>query len=208
MKGLLLKDLYLLRKNMRSYLIIIAVFIGVSIFAGDNQFMAFYPCILVCMIPVSLLSFDERSGWERYSAALPYSRAQIVSAKFLIGLMVQVTVMALVVAAQSLRLHFSGELHPAALISMAEMLTTLSLLSSALPLVFMFRYGVEKGRMAYLVAIVLAASGSALLSGLFEQMLHANRFLMNAQLAVCLGAVVCYILLWMLSIRLYQKREF
>lgn len=41
MKGLLLKDWYMMRKYCRSYLLIAAVFIAVSLYSNDNLFFIF-----------------------------------------------------------------------------------------------------------------------------------------------------------------------
>lgn len=63
MKGLLLKDWYMMKKYCRAYLLIAVVFIAVSLFSNDNMFFVFYPCLLCGMIPVNLLAYDERSRW-------------------------------------------------------------------------------------------------------------------------------------------------
>jgi hypothetical protein len=34
------------------------------------------------MLPVTLLSYDEKEKWHIYSGTFPYSRAQIVSSKY------------------------------------------------------------------------------------------------------------------------------
>ena len=81
MKGLLLKDLYMMRKYCRSYLLIAVVFIALSFASNQNLFFVFYPCLLCGMIPVNLLGYDERSRWLQYSGTMPYTRAQIVSCK-------------------------------------------------------------------------------------------------------------------------------
>ena len=93
MKGLILKDLYMAVKYCRAYALIAIVFLGFSVVNGDNMFFLFYPCLLCGMIPVNLLAYDERSKWLLYSAALPYSKTQLVTAKYLIGLMAQLVVL-------------------------------------------------------------------------------------------------------------------
>ena len=86
MKGLLLKDFYLAWRYCRILLILVVVFIALSWAGEGSMFFLFYPIILVSMIPVTLLGYDERDRWMGYSAALPYTRGQLVSAKYLVGL--------------------------------------------------------------------------------------------------------------------------
>ena len=86
MKGLLLKDFYMMLKYCRSYLLIAVVFFAMSFMSTENLIFIFYPCVISAMLPVTLLSIDERSRWLPYAATLPVTRAQIVSEKYLFGL--------------------------------------------------------------------------------------------------------------------------
>ena len=60
MSGLLLKDFYLMRKYCRGYAVIVVIFIMVSCIGDTNAFLLFYPCVLSGLIPITLLSYDER----------------------------------------------------------------------------------------------------------------------------------------------------
>ena len=66
MRGLLLKDLYLIRKYLVSYLVLMVEFLVISAFSNGNMFLTFYPCLIATMVPVNLLSYDERSGWHNH----------------------------------------------------------------------------------------------------------------------------------------------
>ena len=109
MKGLLLKDWYMIQKYCRSYILITAVFIGISLANGENLFFTFYPCMLCGMIPVTLLGYDERSGWMQYSGTMPYAKEQIVSEKYLIGILVQLTMLLVTGIAQATKMMIAGD---------------------------------------------------------------------------------------------------
>ena len=98
MKGLLLKDFYLLASYCKSFLLISAVFIGLFAVEPSNFFFLLMLCIMLGMLPTTLLSYDEREHWNVYSQVFPVTRGQYVSVKYLIGLLCSVLV-ALVVAA-------------------------------------------------------------------------------------------------------------
>ena len=108
MKGLLLKDWYMVKKYCRAYLLIAIVFIAISFFSNDNMFFVFYPCLLCGMIPVNLLAYDERSHWMQYSGTLPYTKTQIVSGKYLIGLLAQLAVLAATGIAHGVKMYAAG----------------------------------------------------------------------------------------------------
>ena len=88
MKGLLLKDLMMMLKYGRLTLLACLIFSLVGWFGEPNLFMMLYPVIIGSVMAQSLISYDERSGWDRYCDALPVSRAQVVTGKYLIALLV------------------------------------------------------------------------------------------------------------------------
>lgn len=89
MKGLITKDIFMIAKYFKLYFLMDVIFIAVAFFSPDSSSFLMIPVLLSGIIPITLLAYDERSHWTEYSGALPYSKAQIVSAKYLIGLLLQ-----------------------------------------------------------------------------------------------------------------------
>lgn len=207
MKGLLLKDFYLALKYCKAYLLIFAVFIVVSVFGDDNFFFAFYPCLLSGMIPVTLIGYDERSKWSNYCGTLPYTKTQIVSGKYLIGLFAQIAVIVLSAFAQAVRMKINGSFDSQSYLTLMEYLFILSCFSSSVSLPYIFKFGVEKGRIAYYIMIGVVCGGSVAAMSLFEKT-EAIEFPIGALLPIlCIAAAAVYALSWYLSIVFYKKRE-
>jgi len=207
MKGLLLKDWYMMKKYCRAYLLIAAVFIAVSLFSNDNLFFVFYPCLLCGMIPVNLLGYDERSRWMQYSGTLPYTKAQIVSAKYLIGLLAQVTVLVVTGLAQGIKMTVGGNFVFGEFAVLMLLLLTMATLTSSISLPFIFKLGVEKGRTAYYVMIGFVCGASVLASSFLRGQL-VSEIQPNAFLAILATVGIgVYILSWYLSIIFFKKRE-
>lgn len=208
MKGLLLKDLYMIKKYCRAYFFMIAIFVAASAFAdGDNLFFVFYPSMLSGLIPVTLLGYDERSGWDKYSATLPYSRAQIVSGKYIIGLSLQLIIILLIGIIQTVKIGAYGTINGEGVLLLVALLFIVSCLSSSLCLPFMFKYGVEKGRIAYYIMIGAICGGSVVASSVFRANLNGNITSSAVLPVVCIAAAAIYALSWYLSVVFYQKRE-
>ncbi len=207
MKGLLLKDFYMMLKYCRTYLLMVVVFIAVSFVNSESLLFAFYPCMLCGMIPVTLLSYDERSKWLQYSATMPYTKAQIVSGKYLIGLCIQAAMLLVTAIVQTLRMNLNDVFSLEAYLSFMMLLAAMSLLTSSITLPFMFKLGVEKGLMAYYVMIGMVCGGSVIASSVLEESM-AQEVGLNAVLPVlCLVGVGVYALSWYLSIVFFRKRE-
>lgn len=207
MKGLLIKDFYMMKKYCRAYLLIAVVFIAVSFFAEENLFMTFYPCLLCGMIPVNLLAYDERSHWMEFSGTLPYTKAQIVSGKYLIGLMTQLALLVVTGVAQGIRMAMAGSFALQDFAVLMLLMLCVSTIASSITMPFVFKLGVEKGRVAYYVMVGVVCGGIVVASSIFRGQMQSD-IQANAPLTVV--ALVCigiYALSWYLSVVFYQKRE-
>lgn len=207
MKGLLLKDFYMVMKYCRSYLLIAPAFIAISFLGEGNLFFIFYPCFLCGMIPVNLLGYDERSRWLQYSGTLPYTKAQIVSSKYLIGLAAQTVIILIAGIVQVIRMKMNDIFRLDDFMVLMLMVFIMAMLFSSIGLPFIFKNGVEKGRLATYVMIVLLCFGSSMASALFgsdmQNTIQLNTFL----LIFSIVGIGIYILSWYMSIVFYKKRE-
>ena len=207
MKGLLLKDWYMVKKYCRAYLLIAIVFIAISFFSNDNMFFVFYPCLLCGMIPVNLLAYDERSHWMQYSGTLPYTKTQIVSGKYLIGLLAQLTVLAATGIAHGVKMYAAGNFVLGDFAVLMLLMLIVSTLSSSICLPFVFKLGVEKGRTAYYVMVGFVCGASVLASSILRGQLMGE---IQPDLILGLLAIVgisVYILSWYLSVVFFKKKE-
>ena len=206
MKGLILKDLYMAAKYCRSYLIITAVFCAVSLFSSENFFFIFYPSVLCGMIPVNLIAYDERSRWSQYCRTMPYKVSQIVGSKYLIGLMAQLAVLVLMCGSQAIKTGIDGSFSLGGFLSLVSVLMCLSMFSSGLCLPFIFRFGVEKGRLAYFAVVGAGCALAVLLSS--DMIVDASAKIdmgIFSPVLLLVGAAV-YALSWVISVGVYKKR--
>ena len=206
MKGLLLKDFYVFQKNCRLYLLLIAVFIAASA-VNDESFYILYPYLFAGMIPVTLMSYDEQSKWNQYCGTLPYSKAQIVSGKYLIGLFAQITVLLLSGIVQTGKIVALGSSPDIYLLKMSIGLFA-SFVMPSIVLPFMFKLGVEKGRIAYILILVIIGGGFFCFISLIQSQALPIHFPSHFPLlTLCLIAIAIYAFSWYLSIIIYKGRE-
>lgn len=207
MKGLLLKDWYMMKKYCKIYLLIVLIFIAVSFSSDGNLFFVLYPCFLCGMIPVNLLAYDDRSRWTQYSGALPYTKTQIVSSKYIIGLLAEAFVIGVTGIAQAIGMSVNGTFRGHDFAVLIMMLFISAVIFPAVCLPFIFKFGVEKGRTAYYVMLGFVCAVAFLLAGVSKDSLNVeiqpNMFL----LSLCLVVIIGYAVSWYLSIVFYKKRD-
>ena len=202
MKGLLYKDAVTLMKQLKLFLMMILIF---AVIPGYN--MMTFALVYCAMLPFSAMAYDERSKWNRLAAMLPYSNAQLVLCKYILGWLSVIGAMLIAAVAQ-----FAAILIRGAQAELDTMLLTLvvsasvSLILLALSLPFLYRFGVERGRMTFIVAIVLGVVGVTLFSNVISFDLNSafSRWLilLVPALAVALNAISVPI-----STRLYQHHS-
>lgn len=204
MKGLLLKDFYVIKKYFRFYLILIPVFLVASFFSDDGTgFVACYPMILLAMVPMNLLAYDEGFKWDRYCAALPCSRAAQVSAKYVVMLCIFALVFVLSALVQILRIvSCSGDF--AGFGFMLAVLFSLGTISPAISMPIIYKFGVSKGRVVSIAVFALLVAVSTGKDALPTPPVESIGSLSLIAIPVCSAIFAAS---WLLSIRFYKQRE-
>lgn len=205
MKGLLLKDFFTLGKSLRMFLLLILVF---AVMPGYN--MSLFAVVYASLLPVTAISYDERCKWDTLAAMLPYGPTELVIGKYLLGYIgiLFAAVLALAVHALYGVLGVSPD---------SEYLSYIfggvvsGLLIMALTLPFIYKFGVEKGRIAFFVILAVTFGGVAGLSALADRGaltdfgLHVGT---GEGVIVLLAVVLINAISIVLSVSFYSKREF
>ena len=164
MKGLLLKDWYQVKTNMRMmYLTVLAV-LAIWMFSTSNAYVfpVSYAAIFLGILPVNLLTYDQSVGWVEYGRTLPVSKKTLVAEKYLIGLFcaaAAVVIGGLFITVISLR---NGTTPDKDALSLLAGSVCAILLINGISLPLLYRFGAEKARMIYVLTF---AGLGALLGG-------------------------------------------
>lgn len=207
MKGLILKDWYMMKRYSRTYLFVMVISLALSL-VNDNRFFLFYPCLLCCMIPINLMSYDERSGWMQYSGVLPYTKTQIVSSKYLMGLFVMATIIAVTGVVQMFQMHATrGGLVIGEYFMTLFLMWIYAMVSPSLSLPLVFRFGTQKGGVVYLFMVAMFFGIMAIASRSLMGKLQNEFELTHLVIGIALLVIGMYALSWYLSVVFYRKRE-
>ncbi|MEA4965112.1 MAG: ABC-2 transporter permease [Oscillospiraceae bacterium] len=195
MKGLLLKDLYTLTKQLKLFLLLL---FASAFLPGMSTFGTVYAALL----PMTALAYDERSKWDRLAAMMPYSARQLVLSKYVLGYLLVGGSALLSLAARPLAGLFLKSSPAYATLPMGVLLALLAL---ALTLPPVFRLGVEKGRLVCIVLVMACAFGGIRAENSLSGLLTQERIIALLPLALlCVAALS--LLSIALSARFYQTR--
>lgn len=209
MKGLLLKDFYMSWKYCRSYLFIAVIFFAAAFVDGQKMFYIMYPAVLSGMVCVSLISYDEKSKWNLYAETLPVSRADSVSAKYIITAIFVSIIMLLAFAVQILSslatVNFVfSKLNMSEILAVISSVSVVALAGPAILLPLIFKFGIEKGRIAYYIVLGVACAAAFMFPAKdnFTFLLpYVSSF------TIFLAALAVFLLSWFISIKLYEGRS-
>lgn len=198
MKGLMIKEWYLLIRNFKSLFLIMLVFAAFGFFY-DMTVVTIVP-LLMASVPVSTTALDERSGWINYADALPVTRKNVVDSKYISGV-ICITCAALLFACVNAVKNGVGASLQQMAFQFAAAIIYLSLMMPAV-----FRFGTEKAR--YINMIVIAVF--AMLAAVF-MLTVADSFdgipMLFAGPALA-AAVVILIISELASVFIYKRKEF
>ena len=217
MKGLLLKDWYAIKSYCLYTLFIVLVFALLGGAMQGNFFFTFYPLIFISVIAMNLIAYEEKEKWDQYAATLPYTKAQIVSSKYIVSLCLGLCTVVLSGISQYVGMIVSNTYNTEKLLSYLMIFVSLALLPAAFLLDFAARqsadfaewYAVTKGRIAYYVVIIVSCG---VIGGIASVDSIGSASAVSASqisifVIVAVASAVIYALSWMLSIRFYQNRE-
>ena len=215
MTGLIYKDFLALKGHLSTYVVFFVIYGGLCI-AG-----VFSPSVLAGMVvlisiitPMTTVTSDDISRWNRFAVASPACRRGVVAGKYLFTLLI-VLLSAVLVAVLLVVLALAGGLGDG---SLAEyLLATLAcggiaLLMNAVVLPLLLKFGAEKARMVSM-ALFLAVFGGFALVGLAA----GNGFTLPAPPAwliaalpglLALLAVGGFVLSYFIAQAVYAKKEF
>lgn len=211
MKGLLIKDFYVSLRTGWLYFVVTVVLGGIIAFGGARPFVFLAAAYLMMILPMTLLAIDERAKWNTYADALPITRAQVVAEKYILTLILS-AFSAAVLAVSALIAMINpmlGDERP----DLSSFLSTLgcfplelALTSVCIP--FVFKFGFDKGRIAYMFACAMAGVGLGVFTswnvkGAPNINIPANILLITVAVSAAVFAAS-----WALSTVLYKTREF
>ena len=148
MLGLLLKDIYNVRKQAIWYLAMIALFCGLSIILKNVAFSSTIGIMVTISMPLTAIAYEEKDGWQKFVVASGTKIRTIVGEKYLLGI-----VFALVsIIVYAVTFMLVGETENRAVEITAPICMQFFVLSVVLPMVF--KFGVERGRVYMIVAVV------------------------------------------------------
>jgi hypothetical protein len=210
MKALILKDLFMLKKTLKIVLVLIVFYIILFLLTGAVEALPMVLTILSVALPIGTFTYDEANKWDRYALSGPLHRQDIVRAKYLLVLLLASTALLLsLLGLSALRIFISVRPWTEILLILG-LEVFLGLMAQAIILPFIYKLGVERGRMlliaVLLIPIILLVLYSRFASPDLKQ--YVESYLRYIPALLCCLVVGGFYLSYRISLRIYMRKDF
>ena len=193
MKALLLKDFYVIWKQMRIFLVVVLLMSLVN-----GTFNCVFIVVWCSMLPYTAMAYDGQSHWDQLAAMMPYSKRDIVLSKYVLGWLCMAAAMVLSGVIQVI----SSFLGRGSLDLLTLGLSFLGgMISLAITLPMVLRFGVERGRWGFMVIIFGVAALGGAIAGMAEELPGIS---LPAMALLPIAAIAATAVSVPLSMKLYQ----
>lgn len=211
MKGLILKDFYNLRKQAGTIFIILVMYIAVGLVNDNASIFIGLLMMIAAMLPLTALAYDERSGWDRLALTMPVTRRDVIAAKY--GLTIIVIGCASLISLLPLAVLDTPEERKIVLVTVA-MILAFCLFYTSLLLPIALKVGVEKARYGIFLVVLLPIIIVVVYSQINPQGLGGSvgkiteeSLTMGVPVALAV-AIVCLLISYIISVKIYEQKEF
>lgn len=200
MKGLLIKDYYLIRSILYIILVVFAVVgIGMS-FLTSTWVLTVIATVMLGMISVTTISMDKNSGWRKISVVLPVCRKAILDSKYILYVLLSGVGLLLGIILSVTVSTFKGQLDYNSMPIFISISIAMALFSGSMTIPFTFLVSEEKSMLGSIIAYPLSAMvfvGAALL---FDNKLMACGL-------VAIAGVILYTISWIISRKYIANKD-
>lgn len=206
MFGLILKDIYELRKQGKVMLLLLTFYIVYGMMSHSLTMLTYMTFLICTMLSIISMSYDEQCKWDKYALSMPILRKTIVYSKYLLGLLLEFGGVLFIILITLLFVQYTnGNLQDAFNdIALASEVAVL-FLSLMLPIVF--KFGVEKGRLVMFTVFIIPTIAAFLLSKLNIQTPDEQTLKTLTNLSP-VAVIIILLLSVLISVTIYEKKDF
>lgn len=159
MKGLLIKDLLLLKNQQRFFLLIFFMSAGMLLVGVNSVFVINYVTLIFTMFTLSSISYDEFDNGYAFLFSLPITRNQYAAEKYVFGFVTGGSACIIVTVIALIMNFVRGGAGTLELLITALLYLFMSLLFMAVVVPVQLKFGTEKGRIVliFIIGLIFAA---------------------------------------------------
>ena len=208
MKGLLIKDTYIVLKQLITFIIIITIMLIFGRIINENDewictVISYITILCSCTACDSILAEDESSHFNIYTRVLPISRKNVINEKF--ALSVVINIIYLVAAAVAIYIGIGSV--TIELVEFMYINIILTLIISSLVMFFTIKFNARYALLIAVTVFPIIATILISLLGIYDMHHNTTNLLWDLKNVFITISIVIYVLCYYLSSKVYIKKE-
>ncbi|WP_349671593.1 ABC-2 transporter permease [Lacrimispora sp.] len=217
MKGLLIKDLLLLKNQQRFFLLVFIMSAGMLLAGVNPVFVINYVTLILTMFTLSSISYDEFDNGYAFLFTLPITRNQYAAEKYVFGFVTGGSACIIVTVFAVFMNFVKGGAGTLELVISALLYLFISLMFMAVVVPVQLKFGTEKGRIVLIFIIgIIFAAGFFVVNAAKTFQLDLST-MVAALTSSAAGSVITVLLLislaavfvsYLISVKIMKKKQF
>lgn len=211
MRGLILKDIL----NMKSYVKILVLVFAAQAFIfipkGDVSFLSGFIILLCTMMVITTISYDHLAKWDKYALTMPITRKEIVLSKYVIFIVFSISGAIIGNIFTLVGGYFIKSINVVEAMIGSVSILAVDLILGSIILPLLYKFGPEKARLLIILVTLIPTGLIMLGSQLFKNLgLSAPSVdvIKNLIFAIPVLAIICVIISYFVSLKIYSKKDF
>lgn len=146
MKGLIIKDILNMRKNLKTTMLVSLFFIAYAFGTNNPFYVIAMLTILFALQSLSSMSYDEMTKWDGYALSLPISRTNIVASKYLLAIALALGSVVISSLLAYLFILPKTEMDSLEMLLVSYLILSIALIYISLTFPFVYKFGIERSR--------------------------------------------------------------
>ena len=209
MKGLLIKDMHVLKKSGRVFLALTGLYLMMAIFLHTD--FGVLIAFIMGMLSITSFAYDEQAKRDAYALAMPVTKREMVAAKYLLALILGVVGAVLGILLSLAAAIGQGPVNVLGLFTNTGIALCATYVFSSIALPLVYKLGSEKSRLVlmlcYAAPILL---GTILINMLEEASITMPDILAAAHTAAIIlpfFTVAALVVSYRISLSIFQKKD-
>ncbi|WKY43838.1 ABC-2 transporter permease [Eubacteriaceae bacterium ES2] len=214
MKGLMIKDFINLQTTLKRLLPIMALWMVIFLPNGNATFFGVLIMMMTMMV-VTTISYDDLAKWDSYALTMPVSRKEVVTSKYVVMLLLDGlgVAMALIVGLIGVMILKNSSWEE--MLAVLVIIASIGLIAGSTMLPLIYYFGTEKARIIIILVAMVPTGLVLLLSGMLSE--QQWQWLTNIGADISLSMIIIGLAVfsafyvacsYMISKRIYEKKEF
>ncbi|MGV8905305.1 MAG: ABC-2 transporter permease [Acetobacterium sp.] len=206
MKGLILKDLLNLKGTFKTLGVMMLLFTVIFIPQGNN-FIFGIIIIMLAMMVITTISYDDLAKWDTYALTMPVTRKEMVLSKYLVLGILTISGAILSLIIGIIGTMIMGKSFSMEILAIIGVVFLIALVFGSLMLPLIYKFGAEKARLMLILCFLIPMGIIFLLEKMNIPIPTTGNpwFYLFLLTAFTIGGLI---LSFVISLGIYQKKEF